>query len=158
MKLPLRFFILLCCFLCSMYLKAQHPVYYQLTEKDGLPDIEFYKILEDKNGFIWLAANKGLFRYDGKEFLNYSHPEKRGLSVFNLQLDERGRIWCNNISGQYFYIENDKLELFADIEEEANGQEGQGRRRGQGGPGRRRGRSEQEEARGRRARRQEASG
>ncbi|WP_435262153.1 histidine kinase [Tenacibaculum sp. nBUS_03] len=103
---------------------AQHPVYNHLTEKDGLPDIEFYGVLEDKKGFVWLAADKGLFRYDGKEFINYSHPDKRGLSVFGLKLDEKGRVWCNNISGQYFYVENDKLNLYVDIEEYAAGQLG----------------------------------
>ena len=35
---------------------AQQPVTIQLTEKDGLPDIEFYNVLEDKRGFIWFAA------------------------------------------------------------------------------------------------------
>ncbi|CAM1349085.1 sensor histidine kinase [Tenacibaculum halocynthiae] len=101
---------------------AQHPVYNHLTEKDGLPDIEFYGVIEDREGFVWLAADKGLFRYDGKEFKNYSHPDKRGLSVFGLKLDEKGRVWCNNISGQYFYIENDKLNLSVDIKEHASGQ------------------------------------
>ncbi len=93
-------------------LQAQHPVYTQLTEKDGLPDIEFYDLIEDKEGFIWLAADKGLFRYDGKEFKNYTHPNKINLSVFGLKFDEQGRLWCNNIAGQFFYVENDKLHLF----------------------------------------------
>ena len=101
---------------------SQQPVFTHLTEKDGLPDIEFYSIVEDNKGFIWLAADKGLFRYDGKEFKNYSHIEKRGLSVFGLKLDSKGRVWCNNISGQFFYIENDKLFLFKDLKEEVKGQ------------------------------------
>ncbi|CAL2094878.1 histidine kinase [Tenacibaculum sp. 190524A05c] len=101
---------------------AQHPVYYELTEKDGLPDIEFYDVVEDNNGFIWLAANKGLFRYDGKTFKNYTHPQKKGLSVFNLQFDKQGRLWCNNISGQYFFIENDILHYFTDVNVKKKGQ------------------------------------
>lgn len=74
-------------------------------------------MIEDDLGFIWLAADKGLFRYNGKEYTNYSHPNKRGLSVFNLEQDRNGRIWCNNISGQFFYIENDSLHLFYDIKD-----------------------------------------
>lgn len=110
-------------YICSIIsLVAQHPVYTQLTEKDGLPDIEFYDIVEDKEGFIWLAADKGLFRYDGKKFKNYTHPDKRGLSVFGVKLDNQGRVWCNNISGQFFYVENDSLKLFKDVKEEAKGQ------------------------------------
>lgn len=103
-------------------LYAQHPVSVHLTEKDGLPDIEFYDIVEDNKGFIWLAADKGLYRYDGKTFKNYSHPKKRGLSVFGLKLDDKGRVWCNNISGQYFYIEDDYLQLFIDLKTYTKGQ------------------------------------
>ncbi|WBX75689.1 histidine kinase [Tenacibaculum ovolyticum] len=113
------FFILLT---FTIKVTAQHPVFTHLTEKDGLPDIEFYSIIEDSKGFIWLGADKGLFRYDGKEFKNYTHPEKRGLSVFGLEIDSKGRIWCNNISGQFFYVENDELILFKDLKEEVKGQ------------------------------------
>ncbi len=117
-KISLYFFL----FFFSELAYTQHPVYNHLTEKDGLPDIEFYGVLEDNDGFVWLAADKGLFRYDGKEFINYSHPDKRDLSVFGLKLDKKGRVWCNNISGQYFYVENNKLNLYTDIEEYASGQ------------------------------------
>jgi ligand-binding sensor domain-containing protein len=94
---------------------CQEPVSIDLTHKDGLPDIEFYDIIEDDNGFIWLAANKGLYRFDGKEHKLFSIPEKRGLSVFNLQKDNEGKVWCNNLSGQFFYIDNNQMFLFFDI-------------------------------------------
>ncbi|SNR15170.1 sensor histidine kinase [Tenacibaculum jejuense] len=114
----LRKILLLFLINISTAIQAQHPVFTKLSEKDGLPDVEFYDVLEDRKGFIWLAADKGLFRYDGKEFKNYSHPDKRGLSVFGLKLDKEGRVWCNNISGQFFYIENDTLQLFIDIKDQ----------------------------------------
>lgn len=100
---------------------AQQPVTIQLTEKDGLPDIEFYDILEDKEGFIWLAADKGLFRYDGRNFVNFSHPDKRGLSVFGLCTDAKGQVWCNNISGQFFFVAHNKLNLFTDLKADLKG-------------------------------------
>lgn len=80
-------------------------------------------MIEDSKGFIWLAANKGLYRYDGKEFKNYTHPKKRGQSVFNLKFDKQNRLWCTNITGQFFYIENDKLHLFTDLAEDYNQRE-----------------------------------
>lgn len=107
---------------CVGFLYAQQPVTIQLTEKDGLPDIEFYDVLEDHNGFIWLAADKGLYRYDGKTFVDFTRPEKRGLSVFGLLEDEKGRIWCNNISGQFFYVKKGQLHLFTDLKDELKGQ------------------------------------
>lgn len=100
---------------------SQQPVNIQLTEKDGLPDIEFYDILEDHNGFIWLAADKGLYRYDGNNYTYFTHPKKRGLSVFGLFEDKTGRVWCNTIMGQFFYVEKDNLVLFADLKDELNG-------------------------------------
>lgn len=101
---------------------SQQPIAIQLTEKDKLPDNEFYDIIESKDGIIWLAADKGLFKYNGKTFTNLSHPEKRGLSVFGLYQDDQNRIWCNTISGQFFYVVNDKMVLFTDLKDELKGQ------------------------------------
>lgn len=101
---------------------AQNPVTLKLTEKEGLPDVEFYDITEDSNSFVWLAADKGLFRFDGTSYQSFTSSEKRGLSVFNLKIDNQNRIWCNNISGQFFYVKGSKLELFLDLKEELKGE------------------------------------
>ena len=114
--------IFLILFFASFLMKAQEPVSVHLSEKDGLPGNEFYGVLEDEKGFIWLSSEKGLYRYDGKVFKDYSNVEKRGLSVFNLEQDAVKRIWCNNISGQFFYIENDKLNLFIDFSKVLKGE------------------------------------
>ena len=106
-------------FVCIIH--AQNPVTLHLTEKDGLPDYEIYDIIEDHEGYIWIAANKGLYRFDGKVYKHFKHSEKRGLSVFGLIIDQKGRVWCNNISGQFFYIENDELNLFVDLKDQING-------------------------------------
>lgn len=117
-----RKFILLFLFLLAEVTYPQQPIAIQLTEKDKLPDNEFYDILEAKDGIIWLAADKGLFQYNGKNFINYSNPKKRGLSVFGLVQDDNGKIWCNNVSGQFFYISKNKLELFIDLKDDLHGQ------------------------------------
>lgn len=101
---------------------AQTPVISTISEFDGLPDSEIYDIIEDQKGYIWMAANKGLYRYDGKTFLPLTHSEKRGLSVFGLHEDTNGTIWCNNISGQFFYVKNNQLYLFIDLNKHINGQ------------------------------------
>jgi hypothetical protein len=101
---------------------AQDPITIKLTEKDGLPDAEFYDIIEDKKGFIWLAADKGLFRYDGNQYQLFTQKDKRGSSVFGLKFDLENNLWCNNISGQFFKIRKDKLELFLDLKNELKGE------------------------------------
>lgn len=105
----------------SFFLHAQEPVLIHLTDGQGLPDVEFYDVLEDRKGYIWLAADSGLYRYDGKSYKHYTNPSKRGLSVFNLFEDPLGRIWCTNISGQFFYTDNDKLVTFIDLQSELKG-------------------------------------
>lgn len=101
---------------------AQDPKYIKLTEKEGLPDIEFYDILEDKKGLIWLAADKGLYSFNGKDYQHYNNINKRGNSVFGLKLDHKNKLWCNNISGQIFYIQNNKLVLYLDLKNELRGE------------------------------------
>lgn len=103
---------------------GQHPIYTQFSEKDDLPDIEFYNMTEDSKGFIWLTADKGFYRYDGNQFKLYTNKEKRGFSVFEPKEDHLGRVWCCNISGQYFYAEGDKLTMFIDLGQEIRWQLG----------------------------------
>ncbi|UAM98174.1 histidine kinase [Polaribacter litorisediminis] len=111
------------CFLfCSFVIKAQQPATIHLTEKGGLPDIEFYNIIEDSEKFIWLAADKGLYRYNGREYTYFSHSEQRGNAVFGTLEDHQGRVWCNNIYGQFFYVEENKLQLFIDLSKILNGE------------------------------------
>jgi len=103
-------------------MQAQEPVSIHLSEKNGLPDKEFYNIFEDEKGFIWLCADKGLFRYDGKKYKKYTHTAQRALSVFSVQQDPFKRVWCNNISGQFFYVTNNKLTLFIDLNKQLKGE------------------------------------
>ncbi|MEA5259197.1 two-component regulator propeller domain-containing protein [Arcicella aquatica] len=41
-----------------------------ISTKDGLPTNEVYHLVKDKKGFLWMATRKGLFRYDGYQFLS----------------------------------------------------------------------------------------
>lgn len=94
---------------------SQEPVAIHLTQKDGLPDKEFYRIMEDNDGFIWLAANKGLFRYDGNEFKLFSHANQTGLSVFSLAKDEDNTIWYTNLANQIFCVSDGEVKAFKNI-------------------------------------------
>lgn len=108
--------------LCVIFANAQHPMYKHFSEKDGLPDVEFYNMMEDSKGFIWLAADKGFYRYDGNEFKVFTNKEKRGSSVFEPKEDHLGRVWCCNISGQFFYAKDNELITFADLSQEISWQ------------------------------------
>ena len=118
----LNYFIL--CLLClgnPLVVFAQDPVSIHITENEGLPGQEFYGLVEDRKGFIWLAGDKGLSRFDGTTFKTLEHPEKRGLSFFEPVLDAQDRVWGINISGQLFYTEGEELILFADFKDDLKG-------------------------------------
>ncbi len=100
---------------------SQEPISIHLTEKDGVPGTDFYDIIEDDNGYLWIDGDKGLFRFDGANYKNYQHKEQRGLSVFQVKKDFNNTIWFLNLSGQVFYIKNDTVFLFQDFKKDFGG-------------------------------------
>ena len=101
---------------------SQNPVVEHMSKISNLPDVEFYDILEDDDHYIWLAADKGLYRYNGKNYKKFTNPNQKVNSLFQLKLDENGRLWCINLYGQLFYVENNTLTLFYDANKLVKGQ------------------------------------
>jgi uncharacterized membrane-anchored protein YhcB (DUF1043 family) len=64
------------------------------TVKDGLPSNALYRTVIDKKGFLWIATEIGLSRFDGKKFRNYSTSD--GLTdneLTDLFVDSSGTVW-----------------------------------------------------------------
>ena len=75
------------------------------STNEGLPSNHIYDIAEDDNGFLWIATNNGLARFDGKYFYNYS--TKNGLpsnDVLQVIKEKNGTVWanCYNETPSYF--------------------------------------------------------
>jgi signal transduction histidine kinase/ligand-binding sensor domain-containing protein/CheY-like chemotaxis protein/HPt (histidine-containing phosphotransfer) domain-containing protein len=49
-----------------------------LTPSEGMPQGTVYDTLQDAQGFIWLATEDGLVRYDGHELYRYAHSRNAG--------------------------------------------------------------------------------
>lgn len=80
--------------LAAWQLNAQTPAYLHYGVRDGLPSNLIYCGLQDKDGLLWFATDKGLARFDGSRFRVYDMSD--GLpdsEVFNLKTDSRGRLW-----------------------------------------------------------------
>lgn len=90
---------------CSV---AQNAIYRVINNLNGLPSNTVYSILQDKNGFLWIAHDKGLSRYDGKSFVHYQSIAKQGRSLFNL-MEYQDRIYCQDFAGNFYYTQQDKL-------------------------------------------------
>ena len=88
------------CFILALYnLSGQ---YYQGNNfpydiSDGLPHNEINEIVKDKSGFVWIATENGLSRYDGYNFVNFNsttHP-----SIF-----KDNRIKSLRLNGKFLYL------------------------------------------------------
>ncbi len=69
-----------------------------LTVENGLPSSTVFNIIQDRQGYIWLATSNGLDRYDGYKFVIFKHnpSDPNSLSsdfVKALYEDAQGRIW-----------------------------------------------------------------
>lgn len=77
----------------------------------GLPTNELYDLHIDQKGYLWIAHGLGISRFDGKNFVSYTHPAQINLRTTDIVEDKHGRIWFHNFSGQVFYIEKGKIRL-----------------------------------------------
>ncbi len=57
-------------------------------------------MLEDKNGFLWIASNQGLYRYDGENLLRYV---RRSIISYPASMieDNNGQLWIAAENGIY---------------------------------------------------------
>ena len=66
------------------------------TVADGLPSNHIYTCVEDDHGFLWIATDAGIARFDGKNFQVFT--TQQGLpdnEVLNVVKENNGRIWVN---------------------------------------------------------------
>lgn len=94
--------------IATFVLAASLPVYAQRSRiystADGLPGSRISEICQDSTGFIWIAGDDGLSRFDGSAFLTMqpgaggsgSIAGSRTLSVLE---DSHGKLWVGTAAG-----------------------------------------------------------
>lgn len=96
--------------LASGTLKGQdRPVFTHISLDDGMPDVTVFDMTKDAEGFMWIGTRNGLARYDGVEFVNYSHrpndphslPESSIRSIF---CGKDGTLWVGTRKGLSRYL------------------------------------------------------
>ncbi|MCJ8321832.1 MAG: PAS domain-containing protein, partial [Colwellia sp.] len=86
-----------------------------LTTADGLSQSYVFSIAQDKQGFMWIATEDGLDRYDGKTFVHYRHKpdDEHSLAdnfVRKIYIDKNNTIWIGTENGLSRY--NRELDNF----------------------------------------------
>lgn len=74
--------------------------------QNGLPQISVQAITQDQQGYIWVATQNGLARFDGVRFTTYSpenQPAMAGVWIRSLMADSAGRVWIGTYKGLTVY-------------------------------------------------------
>jgi len=68
--------------------------------KDGFVGVAVRGIVEDNQGHVWFGTERGLSKYDGENFVNYT--EAQGLihnDIWSLYFDDKGILWIGTLQG-----------------------------------------------------------
>ena len=108
MKAQILFLFSIYCFLIGStpVMKAQTGKYYS-TDKE-LSNSLINAVYQDRKGFIWIATENGLNKFDGTRFSIYRHNATDSTSLKNnyvrtLFEDSRGNFWIGCINGLQRY-------------------------------------------------------
>jgi signal transduction histidine kinase/DNA-binding response OmpR family regulator/ligand-binding sensor domain-containing protein len=88
-----------------------------LTVRNGLPQGFIGSIIQDRQGFMWLATRDGLCRYDGIHFRIYTHIPQQTYSlsfgsIYEIKEDNTGKLWIRT--------ENNHIDYFDPVTERSN--------------------------------------
>jgi signal transduction histidine kinase/ligand-binding sensor domain-containing protein/DNA-binding response OmpR family regulator len=89
--------------------EAQQDRFY--TPYQGLSNTSFNAIAQDNDGFIWIATNGGLNKFDGHNFVIYQNVPLNTNSlnndaVFSVFVDSKGKVWVGTEWGLHSYNKN----------------------------------------------------
>lgn len=112
--------------IASAQVGVEYYNYVQYTSDQGLPHSLVFDIKQSKDGFIWVASNNGLGRFDGYNFKNF-RPKKEsknsisGKSISKLFLDSRNNLWLclQGIGLNKMALENEQFTNYSPTNENA---------------------------------------
>ena len=97
-----------------------YTLFRSFTVEDGLPSNHIYNCVEDNQGFLWVATDAGIARFDGKHFQTFT--TKDGLpdeDVLDVVKENNGRIWINCFKQGPAYFDEIK-NRFIDAKQDTN--------------------------------------
>jgi ligand-binding sensor domain-containing protein len=103
------FFFMLTCWSAQ----GQTPYFqsYVLLKKNE--PVQINAIFQDKKGFMWFGTNKGLFKFNGKNYQRFTKADSLpDENVTAIGEDAEGRIWAGHNNGNLSFFENGKFQRF----------------------------------------------
>ena len=83
---------------------SSQQVFEHINSAQGLTSGKVADIIQDKEGFYWIATSEGLNRFDGSTFKVYRHDKNDSASLSHnnctsLMEDNNGDIWIGTAQG-----------------------------------------------------------
>ena len=99
-------FLLLICVYCCLFGYARPVIVY---DDDNLSCNRIISLEQDAYGFIWIATEDGLNKFDGYTFANYFHDESDSTSIAcnyinKVYSDSHQRLWVASNKGIQYYL------------------------------------------------------
>lgn len=99
-------------------------IYRHVTSRDGISNTFVWEMIQDRHGFIWIAGNNSLDRYDGYNVTTFRNNPNNETSitagsVFSVFEDQNGLIWIGTTLG--ISVFDSETELFLQVPGPENG-------------------------------------
>ena len=91
------------------------------SEKDGAPS-EISSLAQTQDGYLWIGSERGLFRFDGVNFEEYSPPPGVNLpshSIYSLMATPDGGLWIAFEPNGVGFYKDGSLTVFTRPEQHA---------------------------------------
>ena len=111
----MKYFSFLFYILLSTISYSQNPSYFIIGESE-FKNADIYSVLETENQKLYISTSKGLYEYrHGKVNIIPSAKNQKGTDVFNLVQNSKNEVYCVNLSGQIFKVEDNRLKFHFQI-------------------------------------------
>lgn len=104
----LRCILYICTLLWLISTSASASQYRYFDVNNGLSSSNITSITQDREGYIWVATEDGLNRFDGNSFVVYRNIPNDSSSLINNHVmkiyeDSKGRFWVATLTGLCLY-------------------------------------------------------
>lgn len=83
-------------------LAAQQYTFQVFDFDSGLNNLAVESIYQDREGFLWVGTQNGLFRYDGRGFTEFGKKEiEPGAFILSIHQTPDGTLWAGTTKGLY---------------------------------------------------------
>lgn len=121
---PIQFFASIIFILSLQCLQAQPDTRFNhITTENGLSSNFTTSTIQDREGFLWIATHNGLNRFDGYDFIRYTHNPEDAHSISSNQTntlyeDRKGNLWIGTFSDGICRYDRSKNEFIRYAEKE----------------------------------------